>query len=222
MNQNNNIHQNSEVKNYDRDLPSIQPQDTVWKKYLIPERKNFPSMGNKIEIVENSSIEDNELPEEDTVKIEESVIPDLTTKKIVESENPMPEKRDRSCAKSQEPLVHPKKQPVLLPGASLEHYNIESELGKGGMGVVYKAWDIKLHRTVAIKLVLNSINIHEREIARFLQEARLTAQLQHPNIVQIFEVCLTIISPGYSLSQIYQTNGYPLLLALIKFWSDAP
>ncbi len=188
MNQNNNIHQNSEVKNYDRDLPSIQPQDTVWKKYLIPERKNFPSMGNKIEIVENSSIEDNELPEEDTVKIEESVIPDLTTKKIVESENPMPEKRDRSCAKSQEPLVHPKKQPVLLPGASLEHYNIESELGKGGMGVVYKAWDIKLHRTVAIKLVLNSINIHEREIARFLQEARLTAQLQHPNIVQIFEV----------------------------------
>lgn len=67
------------------------------------------------------------------------------------------------------------------------HYQIQEELGRGGMGVVYKVCDSRLQRIVALKLLLPR---HEdrRILQRFLQEARLTAQLKHPHIVELLEV----------------------------------
>lgn len=69
----------------------------------------------------------------------------------------------------------------------LERYTIESEVGKGGMGVVYKARDNLLDRTVAIKFI-NTGGIGTTGKARLLQEARAAAQLNHPNIVSIYDV----------------------------------
>ncbi|MEX2667284.1 protein kinase domain-containing protein [Candidatus Uabimicrobium amorphum] len=66
------------------------------------------------------------------------------------------------------------------------HYLIEEELGRGGMGVVYKAQDTKLNRTVAFKIIL--VDIEERQKQRFLQEARAIAQVDHPNVIKVFEV----------------------------------
>jgi formylglycine-generating enzyme required for sulfatase activity/tRNA A-37 threonylcarbamoyl transferase component Bud32 len=79
--------------------------------------------------------------------------------------------------------------PERGPGTdSVPGYVIESVLGRGGMGVVYKARHLKLKRTVALKRVLAGGHAGPGERARFRIEAEAVARLQHPNIVQIHEV----------------------------------
>jgi len=79
--------------------------------------------------------------------------------------------------------------PSLMPeGANLGHYRIESKLGQGGMGVVYRATDEKLRRTVALK-VLPPLHVDDQQRRRrFLREARSLAAVTHPNIATIYEV----------------------------------
>lgn len=68
----------------------------------------------------------------------------------------------------------------------LGRYHIISELGRGGMGVVYKALDPKLERFIAIKCLNEELSEDEIVVARFLREARNVAALNHPNIAQVF------------------------------------
>jgi serine/threonine protein kinase len=73
-------------------------------------------------------------------------------------------------------------------GAKLsERYLLESELGRGGMGIVYRGRDTLLEREVAVKLV-SATALGTEGHARLLQEARATASLNHPNIVAVYDV----------------------------------
>ena len=79
--------------------------------------------------------------------------------------------------------------PERLPASvSVPGYEIESVLGRGGMGIVYKALHLSLKRTVALKMVMAGGHAGPRELARFRIEAEAVARLQHPNIVQVYEV----------------------------------
>ena len=73
-------------------------------------------------------------------------------------------------------------------GRMLAHYRIESALGRGGMGVVYKAVDTRLGRTVAIKLLPADTVVEPDRKRRFLQEARAASALNHPSIVQVYDL----------------------------------
>ena len=73
-------------------------------------------------------------------------------------------------------------------GKKISHYKILEELGSGGMGVVYKAEDLKLKRTVALKFVIPRMLKKKQDKERFLREAQTAASLNHPHICTIFHI----------------------------------
>ncbi len=86
---------------------------------------------------------------------------------------------------AEQSLGHPTDRPLTpaIPG-----YEFLEELGRGGMGVVFKARHLKLNRIVALKMILSGELASEQETQRFRTEAETIAQIQHPNIIQIFEI----------------------------------
>jgi WD40 repeat protein len=77
---------------------------------------------------------------------------------------------------------------LRLPRPSIGGYEMLDELGRGGMGVVYRARDIRLNRLVAVKMLLPGGHASPELLARFKREAETVARLQHPNVVQIHSV----------------------------------
>jgi tetratricopeptide (TPR) repeat protein len=104
-------------------------------------------------------------------------------------------------------------------GKTVSHYRIIAKLGGGGMGVVYKAHDEKLDRTVALKFLPHYMDHTEAQRERFLREARAASALDHPNICTIFEIDeaddgRTFIAMGYcegeSLDEVIARGPMPV------------
>lgn len=112
--------------------------------------------------------------------------------------------------------------PELAAGQVLSHFRIESRIGQGGMGAVYRAWDEKLQRTVAIKVLADGRLSNPASRQRFLREARAASALNHPGIVTIHEVASDYeidfiameLVEGESLDRPIPKKGLPLKQAL--------
>jgi eukaryotic-like serine/threonine-protein kinase len=130
--------------------------------------------------------------------------------------------QDDGSMKSPAAAVLAQTTPELAAGDLLSHYRVEVKVGQGGMGAVYRAYDVRLRRQVALKVLPREHMVDPESKERLMREARAAAALNHPNIVGIYEVSsdngVDFIAmefvEGKTLKEVIPAKGLPMGKAL--------
>ncbi|MBI1852606.1 MAG: protein kinase [Planctomycetes bacterium] len=139
----------------------------------------------------------------DRVQVGDTIfaVADDAAKRAASEPRPAPEGEDDSPSETSEKVI--------------AGYRITGKLGRGGMGVVYRATQLSLNREVALKILSKKLTQNPTFIEKFIREARAAAQLNHPNVVQVFDVgnendvyfiSMEMVSGG-TLQALINTNG---------------
>ena len=120
-------------------------------------------------------------------------------------------------------LLEPALRPEML--GRLDQFDVKAVIGQGGMGVVFKAFDTDLQRTVAIKMLLPHLANHDEARKRFLREARSAAAISHEHVIDIYQVRSDVrnpylvmsLVPSDSLSEIVERRNFLQPLEIVRF-----
>ncbi len=105
------------------------------------------------------------------------------------------------------------------PLGTLGDYTLRRRIGRGGMGVVYEAWEGSMDRRVALKVLPAGIAADERAVGRFIREAQLAGRLNHPNVVAVYGMGVKEQSPYYAMEYV---DGETLAQVLARIKDAAP
>ena len=103
----------------------------------------------------------------------------------------------------------------VVPGTTIRGYRVEGEIGRGGMGVVYRAQQIDLGRTVALKLIAPDLSDDPEFVQRFQRESRTAAKIEHPNVIPVYDagedagrvfIAMRLVE-GMDLGQLLERDG---------------
>ena len=102
---------------------------------------------------------------------------------------PTPHVQLRELPDESDPVIKPRSAEMALHnGASLGRYQLQGEIARGGMGAILKGRDVDLGRDLAIKVLLESHQGNPEVVSRFIEEAQIGGQLQHPGIAPVYEL----------------------------------
>ena len=94
------------------------------------------------------------------------------------------------------------------PLGTLGDYTLRRQIGRGGMGVVYEAWQGTVDRQVALKVLPAGVAADDKAFHRFMREARTAAKLSHPNVVPVYGMGVEDHTPYYAMEYGVQFKGF--------------
>ena len=108
----------------------------------------------------------------------------------------------------------------VSPG-TLGDYTLRRQIGRGGMGVVYEAWQNSMNRQVALKVLPKAIAVDTKSVTRFVREAQLAGKLDHPNVVHVHAMGLEEQIPYYAMEFVEGETLAQIIARRPTGWSNA-